>query len=372
MIIVSQPFCTTAQFHLSFDASVLRATCLAFSEEPVVYTTDPENLDRMKVALGDPPPNLAFTAVGRGGGGHRRLRLHAILFKNLCECRRWASEAGARCLLYLAFSTPSCAIHVARNVTATEYFIIHNNFQRSRLRKTEDLLFRFFARRARSLIVLEAPVARALRAAVDVPERRIHLMPHPLPQIPSESVLPSSSRRRVLMPGRVTPAKGLETLLEAVTMLKHRDPATLERLEILVAGPNYSGVDLAGKWPVRHLDRQMTDSELQCLIRSAHFVLFPYHRRHYDYVCPGGVYWAMAAGVPVIASQLKALNELLTGDRPIGLPFGDSVHLVRRLQEAAAMGEDEYLEFRNNVAYNAAKRSTSETARCLRAILASA
>lgn len=131
-----------------------------------------------------------------------------------------------------------------------------------------------------------------------------------------------------LFVGRLTPSKGVETLLRTWESFQGLPP-----LRIIGEGPLSDAVARAGQLTPAiefrgHLDR---DSVLACM-GQARVLIFP--SQWYE-AFPMSIVEALATGLPIIASRLGAMAEIIEDGRT-GLHFatGDSADLAARVRWA--------------------------------------
>ncbi|TBO30186.1 glycosyltransferase family 1 protein [Aquabacterium lacunae] len=177
--------------------------------------------------------------------------------------------------------------------------------------------------------------ARDKLVQAGLPGDRIRIKPNFVPKAPDTAASP---RRGALYVGRLSVEKGINVLLEAVQ--KHQLP--VEDLLVLGTGPFEAATRQA--LGVRYRGHQPLEEVLTCMHRAS-FLLLPS-------VCyegfPRTVVEAFSRGLPVIASRLGSMAELIEHQRT-GLLFtpGDSADLARTVKWAldnpdnmAAMGEN--------------------------------
>ena len=128
------------------------------------------------------------------------------------------------------------------------------------------------------------------------------------------------------------PRKGLDVLVDALA------DAAAPRLPLLVAGqPGWGGIDLAALCARRGLDPRrvralgrVADADLAVLYRDATALVVP--SRSEGFGLP--VLEAMAAGLPVVCSDVPALREV-GGGAVVLVPPGDPTALAGALTELA-------------------------------------
>lgn len=136
---------------------------------------------------------------------------------------------------------------------------------------------------------------------------------------------PRPAQPTVLFLGRVDePRKGLAVLLEAVPLLRKRVPDA----QVLVAGPGEvdqelpEGVRLLGLVPERHKPATYAGAHVYCAPNT--------HGESFGIVLTE----AMAAGTPVVASDLDAFRRVLAdGSAGVLVPVGDPTALADALAD---------------------------------------
>jgi len=371
MLAVCQPMATAARFHLSLDAFLLRSICMAFPDEPVVYLSDRVSLGLMKKFMKSWPQNLTLKTAGVPVNGARRLHLHARLFINLLSCRRTASRLGVRALLYLAFATEVCSLHLVRPSSIPEYYIVHYNFHKSRRTPWGRSLLKWIGSRATALIFLEQQISRAALLECALDPRRVAVIPHPPVGLdPNVDKYREEDRRGIVMAGALTKEKGIQILLDGARILKTQKPEILVRLPIRVVGPYISGPNpQLYSDCVEYINQPLTDSELEQAMRSSRFVILPFDFKSYAYVTPGTFYRALSCDTPIISTDLPSLKDLTHGSMPIGFTFSDLPQFVEIMTRISNMTEQEHAQLRNNVRHVVQSRSLLATAQVVRQIL---
>ncbi|MDE0197542.1 MAG: glycosyltransferase family 4 protein [Caldilineaceae bacterium] len=168
------------------------------------------------------------------------------------------------------------------------------------------------------LIVCSSYMAGELRSFFDVPLDKVTLIPNGVDVTPFQSC--SEERIRELKArfaplgekllfyvGRITPEKGVQVLLQALTSIREKHPD----VRLLVAGRNSEQlqplVDELGIGDAVEL-LGFIDSEMRdCLYRSVDAAVFPSLYEPFGIVALE----AMAAGCSVIASQVGGLSEVV-------------------------------------------------------------
>jgi glycosyltransferase involved in cell wall biosynthesis len=187
------------------------------------------------------------------------------------------------------------------------------------------------ARRADMVLTGTEAAASELRVHTSLPAGRLRVIPygvdHPYPEPGLEEVsevLRShhlDDTQYVLWVGSLEPRKGLGTLVAAVVRLARK--GTVPKL-VLAGYAGWRNTNLIAPEDraelgstLRELGR-VTDPELRALYASATVFAFP--SLHEGFGLP--VLEAMAAGAPVVASDIPALGEV-AGDAAVLVPPGD-------------------------------------------------
>lgn len=185
-------------------------------------------------------------------------------------------------------------------------------------------------------------VLTGTQAAAAEIEEHLHLSPARIEVVPygvGPPVAPDPSALRrlglagktyVLWVGSLEPRKGVATLAQALGKLAARD-----QLELVLAG--YAGWKAAPPLGpnVRRLGR-VSDAELQALYAGAAVFAFP--SLHEGFGLP--VLEAMAAGVPVVASDIPALREV-AGEAAVLAPPGDAAKWAEALEYVLSLAGEE-------------------------------
>jgi glycosyltransferase involved in cell wall biosynthesis len=160
-------------------------------------------------------------------------------------------------------------------------------------------------------------------ALLGLPAARLEVLPH---YLPDEAFAEESRADRgdyALVAARLSPEKGIDLAIEA---------AAASRVPLRVAGEGPAGEELAELTrrlgaPVELLGR-VGRPEMSRLLRGAGALLLP--SRYHEFA-PYSVLEAMAAGVPVVATRMGGVPELVGPERC--LPPGDAPALAARLRQ---------------------------------------
>ena len=206
------------------------------------------------------------------------------------------------------------------------FFTAHNLVERTIAAR---LALTFISRRCTQIIAVSEAVARTL-AACGVPRSKIQVVPN---GVDADFFRPApdarvSARAAFLLPpaafvvaaaARLSPEKGLDVLLEAARLRRH--------MTFLVAGdgPLFSALSQGLPPNVTLLGRL---ADIRPLLAAADVLAVPSRREGQGIAALE----AMAAGVPVAASRVGGLGEMLTeGETALLVPPGDPEALAAAL-----------------------------------------
>lgn len=169
--------------------------------------------------------------------------------------------------------------------------------------------------------------------AMGLPARRLEVVPNPVQVEDAEVAFSRCDRHGLLYVGRLSPEKGVAGLIRAVAGLADAP------LRIIGEGPDEAGLrEIATRvqadvvfdgWASRSVVRErMAEASLLCVPSI-----------WYEN-CPGVVLEAMVAGLPVVASDIGGLAELLDGGRAGWLAAPGDTEAWRRVI-GEALGDEE-------------------------------
>ena len=150
---------------------------------------------------------------------------------------------------------------------------------------------------------------------------------------------PESKKIRFGYLGQFTPHKGLAALLQAVEIMRCRLPESVEPWELLLYGRATGGrnreyaIELLAKDRGPRVLVEKPFSPLECarILRDLNAVVIP---SEWDENAPLTVLQARAAGVPIIASDVPGIREVLEdGVHGILCPVGDPHALANAMRE---------------------------------------
>ena len=184
---------------------------------------------------------------------------------------------------------------------------------------------------ASSLVAVSAEVAEYLERFVTA-RGRIHIVPNGVNverfASPVLSELSSPGAFTIGFVGTLKPWHGLPALIDAFTLLHRRRPET--RLLIVGDGPERNAIESRlrerGVLDATCLIGAVSPAEVPAYLRSMSVAVAPYPETPGFYFSPLKVYEYMAAGLPVVASRIGQLAEVITdGETGLLCSAGDAV-----------------------------------------------
>ena len=169
--------------------------------------------------------------------------------------------------------------------------------------------------------VVPSSYAAGQSALLGVPSDRLEVLPHYLPAEAFTELSRADQGDYALVASRLSPEKGLDAAVEA---------AAATGIPLRVAGEGPAAAELAtlagrSGAPVKFIGR-LERASLARELAGAAMLLMP--SRYHEFA-PYSALEAMAAGVPVVASSLGGLPEMLGAKRCV--PPGDTAALAARM-----------------------------------------
>ncbi|MBN2193382.1 MAG: glycosyltransferase family 4 protein [Polyangiaceae bacterium] len=244
----------------------------------------------------------------------------------------------------------------------------------------QDRVLREIISLSARLVVMSARGQALLTDLYDVPEAKVDVIPHGVPDMPfADSTFYKDQygvegKQVLLTFGLLAPNKGIESVLRALPPLV-RDFPDLVYVVVGATHPNLVreqgeayrlslirlAEDLGVRKHVVFFDRFVELDELLCFIGAADIFITPYLNP--KQITSGVLAYAFGCGKPVISTPYWHAEELLADERGVLVPFGDSGAIAA---ETAALLRDEarrnrmrkraYLLSRESVWSNAAQR----------------
>ena len=200
------------------------------------------------------------------------------------------------------------------------------------------------------LIVMNKRGIKMLRGIYSVPESKIELIPHGIPDLLFadsnyyKRKLGMLGRKTILTFGLLSRNKGIEVVLKALPTIVKADPSIL----YIVLGATHPEVlrhegqsyqlklermvmDLGLQRNVVLYNRYVDDEELFQFLGAADIYVTPY--LHKEQLTSGTLAFAAGAGKAVVSTPYWAAQELLAHGRGKLVRFGDSEHIARSVVE---------------------------------------
>ena len=187
-----------------------------------------------------------------------------------------------------------------------------------------------------------------LESVYGIPARRIHLIPHGIPDLPFvdsnyyKSKFNLEGRKTILTFGLISKNKGIEVMIHAMPQIIRSEPSVI----YIVLGMTHPAVlrydgesyrfslqalvrDLNLQDHVIFHNRFVDDEELHNFLCAADIYVTPYLGR--EQLTSGTLAFAVGAGKAVVSTPYWAAEELLADGRGKLVPFGDSQTLSREI-----------------------------------------
>jgi glycosyltransferase involved in cell wall biosynthesis len=305
-------------------------------------------LERRSTDLSRPQAALALLRGGRDeddvGAATRELGADVVHVHNMLplpgpRALRAARDAGARVVMQLHNLRLFCAIGVAARDGGPCFRCHHRNtlpglLLNCRGSLPEAAVYAAALARHQPLVfdsvdrfVVPSSYAAGQSALLGVPADKVEVLPHHLPAEAFGDHSRAAEGRHALVAARLAPEKGIDIAVEAAALagvplrVAGEGPAAAELVRL--AERTGAPVEFTGR-----LDRASLERELA----GAAMLVMP--SRYHEFAGYSALE-AMAAGVPVVASNLGALPEMVGADRCV--PPNDPVALAARM---TALWED--------------------------------
>jgi len=200
------------------------------------------------------------------------------------------------------------------------------------------------------VIVMNKRGIKMLKDIYGVPESKINLIPHGIPDLPfADSYyykrnLGLAGHKTILTFGLLSKNKGIEVVLKALPAIVKAEPSVL----YIVLGATHPEVlhhegqsyklklerivrDLGLQRNVVFYNRFVSDEELFQFLGAADVYVTPY--LHKEQLTSGTLAFAVGAGKAVVSTPYWAAQELLAHGRGRLVRFGDSEHIARSVVE---------------------------------------
>jgi D-inositol-3-phosphate glycosyltransferase len=164
---------------------------------------------------------------------------------------------------------------------------------------------------------------------------------HPLPrQIIREQMRLPLDKRLLLFVGRIEPLKGVDTILNALVLLREQQPEALDNLCFMIVGGDPNDLRDSEMKKLRELTSQLDLEEQVCFLGAKEQAQLPAYYAAADAVLVPSDYEsfgmvaleAMACGTPVIASEVGGLAYLIKdGETGYLVPVRDASAFAARI-----------------------------------------
>jgi glycosyltransferase involved in cell wall biosynthesis len=223
------------------------------------------------------------------------------------------------------------------------------------------------------MVVMSQNSAEILQEVFRVPEHKIDLIPHGIPDVPFidpnfyKDCFGTEGKFVMLTFGLLSPNKGIENVIQALPRILSEN----SNVVYMVAGVTHPHIrrregdqyrlylqrmaqDLGVAANVIFHNKFVSPQELNELIGSADIYITPY--KHKDQVVSGTLARALSAGKAIISTPYLHAIELLANDRGVFVPFDDpkaiadrTMDLLRNETGRHAMRKRAYLHARTMV-----------------------
>jgi len=290
-----------------------------------------------RFAYGSVPPADGYVrrelfyraAVGRPGSRLRRASKLAEHVPDMLRYRRLARDADVAHFQWLsvqqldAYLLPGPRRPGAVPLVLTAHDVLPREPRPGQLAAQRRCFQRFDA------IVVHSEHGRArLESELGVDPARVHVIPHgalmPLATGQLQPLPFQTDRPVVLFFGLLRPYKGLEELLDAW--------GDIDDAELWIVGmPRFDISPLRRTAPpnVRFVPRFVSDAEMAACFARADLVVLPYREADQS----GVAFTALAAGTPLLLSDVGGFPELAATGAARTFPAGDALALRTALQE---------------------------------------
>lgn len=230
-------------------------------------------------------------------------------------------------------------------------YTVHNILPHERMKNERERFERIY-HICDALIVHNEYCKRLLTTEYDIPESKVTVIPHgtyaDLRKLPEAE---RSPRMNVLFFGAMKPYKGLDVLLNAISLLSEEDR---QKMNFIIAGdPTHADRDyvaLARKLQIEKsiawISRSVEYEELPALFQRADVCIFPYREIYGS----GALMMAYTFDKPVIVSDLPAFVEE-TDNSQTGLLFQteNPASLAEQMVKFSMLSEEQISVLRTRV-----------------------
>lgn len=206
------------------------------------------------------------------------------------------------------------------------------------------------AQRSAGVVVMAERAKSILCDVYRVPEDRIRLIHHGVPDLPFGETVPFkerfglADRPMILTFGLLSPGKGIETMLGAMARIVSKHPEVVyvilgethpgvrrESGEMYRISLERQAVELGIQENVQFHNRYVSKADLRAYLQAADFYATPYRAK--EQITSGTLAYALAAGKAIVSTPYWHAQELLSGGRGKLVDFEDADGFATALTE---------------------------------------